>query len=65
MSNSKLLVVSGPSGAGKSTLLKKLLSEYPNKFGFSISREYKSSKLSCINAWNNNNNKIMKKSFLF
>jgi ribose 1,5-bisphosphokinase PhnN len=64
MSNSKLLVVSGPSGAGKSTLLKKLLSEYPNKFGFSISRKYKSSKLSCINAWNNNDNKIMKKSFL-
>ena len=37
MSKSKLLVVSGPSGAGKSTLLKKLLNEYPNKCGFSVS----------------------------
>lgn len=34
---SRPLVISGPSGAGKSTLLKKLLAEYPDKFGFSIS----------------------------
>ena len=39
MLNSKLLVVSGPSGTGKSTLLKKLMEEYPDKFGFSVSRK--------------------------
>jgi guanylate kinase len=33
------LVLSGPSGVGKSTLLQRLLAEYPDKFGFSISRE--------------------------
>lgn len=31
------IVVSGPSGTGKSTLLKRLMGEYPDKFGFSIS----------------------------
>lgn len=31
--------MSGPSGAGKSTLLKKLFAQYPDTFGFSISRE--------------------------
>lgn len=31
------LVISGPSGTGKSTLLKRLLAEYPDKFGFSVS----------------------------
>lgn len=31
------IVVSGPSGAGKSTLLKRLFSEYPDRFGFSVS----------------------------
>lgn len=31
------IVISGPSGTGKSTLLKKLLAEYPDKFGFSVS----------------------------
>lgn len=34
---SRPLVISGPSGTGKSTLLKRLLAEYPDKFGFSIS----------------------------
>lgn len=29
----------GPSGCGKSTLKKKLMSDYPAKFGFSISRK--------------------------
>lgn len=31
------IVLSGPSGTGKSTLLKKLLVDFPNKFGFSVS----------------------------
>ncbi|KAG2201054.1 hypothetical protein INT47_010806 [Mucor saturninus] len=34
---SKIFVISGPSGSGKSTLLKRLFSEYPSTFGFSIS----------------------------
>jgi signal recognition particle GTPase len=33
------LVFCGPSGSGKSTLLKKLLREYQDCFGFSISRK--------------------------
>lgn len=32
------LVLSGPSGVGKSTLLKRLFDEFPDKFGFSVSR---------------------------
>lgn len=32
------IVLSGPSGVGKSTLLKKLFEEFPNDFGFSVSR---------------------------
>ena len=32
------LVISGPSGVGKSTLLQRLFSEFPDKFGFSVSR---------------------------
>ncbi|GAA6002490.1 hypothetical protein JCM10207_001148 [Rhodosporidiobolus poonsookiae] len=31
------VVICGPSGTGKSTLLKKLMAEFPGKFGFSIS----------------------------
>ncbi|KAF9457512.1 guanylate kinase/L-type calcium channel beta subunit [Collybia nuda] len=31
------LVLSGPSGVGKSTLLQRLFSEFPEKFGFSVS----------------------------
>jgi len=31
------LVISGPSGVGKSTLLQRLFSDYPDKFGFSVS----------------------------
>ena len=34
------VVVSGPSGAGKSTLLKRLFAEFPDAFGFSISRMF-------------------------
>ncbi|CAG9581307.1 unnamed protein product [Danaus chrysippus] len=31
------LVLCGPSGSGKSTLLKRLLNDFPDKFGFSVS----------------------------
>lgn len=31
------LVMCGPSGSGKSTLLQRLLTEHPDKFGFSVS----------------------------
>lgn len=31
------ILLSGPSGTGKSTLLHKLLADFPNKFGFSVS----------------------------
>ncbi|KAI7866988.1 guanylate kinase [Spinellus fusiger] len=34
---SKIFVISGPSGSGKSTLLKRLFSDFPNTFGFSVS----------------------------
>lgn len=34
------LVLSGPSGVGKSTLLKRLFAEYPDRFGFSVSRMF-------------------------
>lgn len=39
---SRPIVISGPSGTGKSTLLKKLFSEFPDKFGFSISNTTRS-----------------------
>ena len=32
------LLLSGPSGVGKSTLLQRLFAEFPDKFGFSVSR---------------------------
>lgn len=32
------LLLFGPSGVGKSTLLKRLFAEFPDKFGFSVSR---------------------------
>lgn len=31
------LVLCGPSGSGKSTLVKKMMEDFPNRFGFSIS----------------------------
>ena len=34
------LVVAGPSGSGKSTLLKQLFDEFPQSFGFSVSRKF-------------------------
>uniref|UniRef100_A0A1A7WYB2 Guanylate kinase n=1 Tax=Iconisemion striatum TaxID=60296 RepID=A0A1A7WYB2_9TELE len=37
MAGPRPVVFSGPSGAGKSTLLKKLMKEYENVFGFSVS----------------------------
>ncbi|XP_026547194.1 guanylate kinase [Notechis scutatus] len=37
MKGPRPVVLSGPSGAGKSTLLKKLLKDYDNVFGFSVS----------------------------
>jgi guanylate kinase len=33
------LVISGPSGVGKSTLLRRLFADFPEKFGFSVSRK--------------------------
>lgn len=39
MAGPKPVVLSGPSGAGKSTLLKKLMKEFDNVFGFSVSRK--------------------------
>lgn len=32
-----IIVIVGPSGVGKSTLIKKLMGEYPGRFGFSVS----------------------------
>ncbi|XP_030748407.1 guanylate kinase isoform X2 [Sitophilus oryzae] len=37
MAHHKLLVFCGPSGSGKSTLVNKMMLEYPDKFGFSVS----------------------------
>ena len=34
------IVLSGPSGVGKSTLLNKLFEEFPDDFGFSVSRKF-------------------------
>ncbi|PVF93819.1 putative GUK1-guanylate kinase [Serendipita vermifera] len=36
------LVLSGPSGSGKSTLVKRLMKEYPDRFGFSVSHTTRS-----------------------
>ena len=33
------VVLSGPSGSGKSTLLNLLFKDFPNAFGFSVSRK--------------------------
>jgi len=32
-----IIVIVGPSGVGKSTLIKKLMNDYPGRFGFSVS----------------------------
>lgn len=39
------LVICGPSGSGKSTLLKKLMEEYPDTFGFSVSHTTRKARL--------------------
>ena len=39
MPESRSIVLSGPSGCGKSTIIKKLMNDYPEKFGFSVSRK--------------------------
>lgn len=36
-SRPKLIVFCGPSGSGKSTLVAKMMAEFPEKFGFSVS----------------------------
>lgn len=53
MAGPRPVVLSGPSGAGKSTLLKKLMKEYNNVFGFSVSRKWatKRTHLAFNNAW--------------
>lgn len=38
MSSARPIVLCGPSGVGKSTLIKRLFDEYPDSFGFSVSR---------------------------
>lgn len=38
MSSLRPIVLCGPSGVGKSTLIRRLFDEYPNRFGFSVSR---------------------------
>lgn len=35
--NPRPLILFGPSGSGKTTLLKKMLEDFPEKFGFSVS----------------------------
>ncbi|KAF2902703.1 hypothetical protein ILUMI_03482 [Ignelater luminosus] len=37
MSGPKPLILCGPSGSGKSTLLRRLMDDFPDKFGFSVS----------------------------
>lgn len=34
------LVLFGPSGVGKSSLLRRLFAEFPDDFGFSVSRTF-------------------------
>jgi len=40
----KPIVFCGPSGVGKGTLIDKLMQEYPNKFGFSVSHTTRKSR---------------------
>ncbi len=42
------LILFGPSGVGKSTLLRRLFAEYPDKFGFSVSRQYATPVVYCL-----------------
>ena len=47
------LVLCGPSGSGKSTLMKKLMAEFEDSFGFSVSHTTRVSitKLHVIDNW--------------
>jgi guanylate kinase len=46
------VVISGPSGVGKGTLIAKLVQDYPDAFGFSISHTTRSSRQGEINGVN-------------
>lgn len=43
------VVVTGPSGVGKGTLIGRLLQQYPNQFGFSVSHTTRGSRPGEVN----------------
>lgn len=48
-SKHELLLICGPSGSGKSSFLQRLLSEFPDKFGFSVSHTTRKPRTNEIN----------------